>query len=70
MPIRRVVADYELVEVFALERIGLERKMFVRAQIVDPKLFRPGSLTRWLLVEKEDVGFHALSVEKASGQTE
>ena len=52
MPIRRVVADYELVEVFALEWIGLERKMFVRAQIVNPEFICPGFLGGGFAVEE------------------
>ena len=64
VPIRRVVAFHELVEVFALERIGLEREVFVGAEVVDPELLGPGRLTRGLLVEEEHVGFHALRIEE------
>jgi len=41
MPIGRVVELDELVQMFALERIGLEREMLVRAQVVNPQLPGP-----------------------------
>src|SRR5512132_1825635 len=70
MPIGRVMAGYELVEIFALEGIGLEGEVLVGAQVVYPELFSPRGFTRGLLVEKEHVGFHALRIEKASRQTQ
>ena len=70
MPTHRVIAFHELVEVFALERIGLEREVFVGAEVVDPELLRPGRLARGFLVEKEHVGFDALRIEEAGRQTQ
>ena len=65
-----VVAGHELIEVFARERIGLEREVLVSAKIVDPEFLGPGGLARGLLVEEEYVGFHALRIEETSRQTQ
>jgi len=43
MAVLGIVASDELVEVFALKRIFFEGKMFVGAQVVDPKVLRPGA---------------------------
>ena len=66
--IGRVVALHELVEVFALQRIGLEREVFVDSKVVDPDLLGPRCLARRLLVEKENVGLHALGIKEAGRQ--
>jgi hypothetical protein len=53
----------ELVEVFALQRIGFQSEVFVGPEIIDPELFRPRRFAGGLLVKEEDVGFDALCVE-------
>src|SRR4051812_40289592 len=70
MSIRRVVAFHELVEVFTLERIGLEREVLVGAEVIDPELLGPGGFARRLLVEEEYVGFHTLRIEETGRQTQ
>jgi len=65
-----VVAFHELIEVFALKWIGLEREVLVGAEVVDPELLGPGGLARRFLVEEEHVGFHALRIEEAGRQTQ
>jgi hypothetical protein len=52
-----VVALHELVKIFALERIGFEREMFVGAEVVDPELLGPGSLARSFLSKKSTLAF-------------
>jgi hypothetical protein len=46
-----------------------EREMFVGAQIVDPKLLRPGFLGGGFAVEEQDIGLDALGLKDAGGQT-
>jgi len=41
MPIGRVVELDELVQMLALERIGLEREVLIGAQVVNPQLSGP-----------------------------
>ena len=70
MPVRRVVALYELVQVFALQRVGLQCEVHVGAQVVDPQLAGPRGFGGGLLVEEQHVRLHALGVEQAGGQTQ
>ena len=65
-----IVAGHELIQIFALQWIGLEREVLVGAEVVDPELLGPGGLARRLLVEEEHVGFHALRIEEAGRQTQ
>jgi len=44
----RIVAGGEVVEVAALERIFLEREVFVGAQIVNPELTAAANLSRFV----------------------
>jgi hypothetical protein len=46
LPLGGIVELYELVEVAALEGVGLEGEVLVGAQVVDPELPRPGGLGR------------------------
>jgi len=62
----RVVAGDELVQVRALEEVGLQREVLVGAQVVDPELLRPRRLGRGLAVE-EIIG--RLSVNTSSWQS-
>lgn len=45
----------EIVQVAALQGLGLQREVHVRPQVVDPEPFRPRLLARGLGVEKQDV---------------
>src|SRR5690606_21713533 len=57
------VAFDELVEIRSPERIGLEREVLVRPQVVDPQPLRPWPLGARLLVKEEDVRLDTLGVE-------
>ena len=70
MPVLRVVALHEVVEVGALEGVFLEREMQVRAEVVNPELLCPRLFLRWFAVEEQDVRLHTLSVEDAGGQAQ
>ena len=70
MPILRIIALDKFIEVFALQRIGLEGEVLVSPQVVDPKLLGPRSFTGWLLVEEENIGLDTLGVEQAGRQTQ
>ena len=64
-----VVALNELVEIFSLQRIGLEGKVLVGSEIVNPELLRPWRFAGRFLVEEENVGFHALGIKQPSRET-
>lgn len=53
-----------------MHRVLLEREVDVRAEIVVPDSFCPGSFGGGFIVEKEDVGFNALLIENACGQSQ
>ena len=65
MAILRVAARDEVVQVTALERVFLEGKMKVRAQVIDPELLRPRLFLGGLAVEEQDVRLHPLRIEDA-----
>ena len=50
--------------------VFFQREVHVRAQVVDPELFRPRLFLRRFAVEEEDVRLHALRVEDAGGQAQ
>lgn len=68
--ILRVVALNELVEILGFQRIGLESKMLVGSEIVDPELLCPRCLACRFLVEEKDISFDTLSVEQTSRKTQ
>ena len=68
MAVLWVVAGDEVVQVGALQRIGLEREVLVGAEVVDPEVLCPRCLAGRLAVEEQDVGLHALGVEDAGRQ--
>jgi hypothetical protein len=70
MAVLGIVAFHEFVEVCALERARLERKVHVRAEVVDPELLGPGRFGRRLFVEEQHVCLHSLRVEQARGQAQ
>jgi hypothetical protein len=53
--VRGVVRADEIIQIRVLERVGLEGKVLVRAQVVDPELFGPSRLAGGLLLEEEDI---------------
>ena len=57
----RVIAGYEVVEVGAGERVGLEGESPVGAQVVDPQVASPRGLTGGFAVEEQDVGLDPLA---------
>ena len=63
-----IVALNELVEVFALQGIGLECEVFVGSEIVDPELLGPWRFACRFLVEEKNVRFHALGIEQPFGR--
>jgi len=69
MPIIRIVAFDEVLEILVFERIGLEREMLIGSEVIDPQLLRPRILAGGFAVEKQNVGFDSLRVEYACGQT-
>ena len=70
VPVLRVVAGDELVQVRALQRVRLQGEVLVGAQVVDPELLRPRRLAGGLAVEEQHVGLHALGVEDAGRQAQ
>ena len=70
LSVARSVARYEVLEVGDGERVGLEREVLVRPQVVDPERRRPRGLTGRLPVEEQDVGLDALGVEDARREPE
>ena len=70
MPVLRIEAGDELIEVRPLERVGLEREMLVRPQVVDLERVRPAALADRLAIEEEDVRLDALGAEDAGRQPE
>jgi hypothetical protein len=61
-----VEAD-ELPKVGVLQRVGLQREVPVRPQVVDPELLRPRFGAGRTRLEEEDVRPDSLGVEDASG---
>lgn len=53
MAVLRVVALYEFVHVFTLQRVRLECEVYIGAQVVDPEFLRPRRFAGWLFVEYE-----------------
>jgi len=60
VPIVRVVASDEVVEIVAGEALLLQGEVHVRAEVIEPHLFGPRLLAGGLAVEEEDVGLDAL----------
>jgi hypothetical protein len=65
-----VVASDEVVQVAALQRVRLQREVFVVAEVVDPQRLCPRGLARGLAVEEKDIGFDTLRIEYAGRQTQ
>lgn len=70
MPVLRVVAGDEVVQVFALQRIRLQREVLIGSKVVNPQRFCPRSLASRLAVEEQDVCFDSLGVEDPCRQAE
>src|SRR5687767_5440279 len=68
MAVLRAVAGHELVEVWSVQAVRLEREVLVGAQVVDPEGARPGRRAGRLAVEEQDVRLYALGVEDAGRQ--
>src|SRR5262245_37489317 len=58
----------ELIQVRPLKRVGLEREVFVCAQVVNPQGLGPRDFAGRLSVKKQHVGLHALSIEIPVGR--
>jgi hypothetical protein len=63
-----VVAGYEIIQVLAAQRVGLQREVLVGAEVVDPQLLGPGLFAGDTAGKEQHVGLHALRVEDAGGQ--
>ena len=63
-------AFYKFIQIRAGERPGLQGEIHVRAQVVNPQLFRPGRLAGRFAVEEQQVGLHALGVKDAGRQAQ
>ena len=70
VPVLRIVAFDEVLQVLQLERIGLEGEVLVGPQVVDPQLLRPWRLAGRLSVKEEHIGLDSLGVEDARGQAQ
>ena len=68
MPVLRVVARDKVVQVFPLQRIGLQGEVLIGAKVIDPQGLRPGSFAGRLAVEKQDIGLDSLCIENAGRQ--
>jgi hypothetical protein len=68
VPVGGVVAVDEVLEVFQLHGVFLEGVVDIGSVIVYPHLFGPGVFGSGLVVEEQDVGFHAVGIEDAGGQ--
>jgi hypothetical protein len=65
-----IVARDEVIEIAALQRILLEREMFVRAQVVNSELLCARFFGGGFAVEEENIGLDALGVPDSRRQTE
>ena len=52
VPVLRVVADNEVVEVRPFQRVRFQREVLVRAEVVNPQLRRPRLLAGGFAVEE------------------
>jgi hypothetical protein len=54
VPVLRLVAGYEVVQVFPAQRIDLQREVFICSEVIDPDLLGPGLLASDLAVEEDE----------------
>src|SRR5207302_3428885 len=66
----RLVAEDEVVEIGPSQLTGLEGKVLVRPEVVDPQLLCPRCLLGRLAVEEEHVRLDATGIEDARGQAQ
>ena len=70
MAVLGVEALDELVEIRTFQRSFFQSEVLIRAQVVDPELFRPRLFACWFAVEEQDVRLYTLRVKDAGWQTE
>ena len=64
------VTGYEVVKVLAAQRVRLQRKVLVGAEIVDPQLLGPWLLAGHAAVKEQHIGLDSLRVKEARGQAQ